>query len=286
MTLGVRIGNINLTGSQACTSFESIYCMGNPHELSDSECEVFSMAYAIIDNEDFEDKDTEHKELIMEWEKSGDPNDIKAAKSAKEALKEALDEEAKELAHTIKRHDGGYVKQIKMHLKFDLDLFDYSCIQNKREKIKILYLVYLLKKDHGKNVLEVFSKPSMENIDNSFLKWVTYNGAIIKKVKQHLERELAPGFVRNIKGAVTYITSSWDNYLQDIQLEADRLAVLESNEFKISTKLIPPENTPVIYNEYQHSPIETLYLKIVQHEALSQIKDILKTNEIQWKIVH
>lgn len=274
MALDEYIERFLLTDYDLYDSYESIYDMGNPYKLDEEECEVYALAHEIIRL-----ADSSREDEIIKWGKSKEPSDIIAARNAKEAE----EEEAKELVNTFIRQDGGYVEQLKTYLDIDLDLYDYSDIKNKREKAKIFYFLYMLKtRDFPNvNVLKLLGTPSMENIDNSFLNWKTYNGSIVKFVKGLLEKELNPQAIENIKGALSYITLAWDKFLDDIRFQMDCFASAE-HKYDIEHLLEPvPLLMKTRSNHYDFSPIGTLYLRILQNEYIGQIKDILLINSIQ-----
>ncbi len=140
--------------------------------------------------------------------------------------------------------------------------------------------IYFLKT----NVLMLLSKSSMENIDNSSLGWKTYNGWIIKLIKASLEKEL-PRSAREIRNRITEIVTTWDAILENAYILMD---FLYGNGYEYDfEKTIRPLSSiekgveKEEFVQYTDSPIETLYLKIVQHEFLGNVKDISKINSIQ-----
>ena len=125
---------------------------------------------------------------------------------------------------------------------------------------------------------------SMENIDNSSLGWKTYNGWIIKLIKASLEKEL-PRSAREIRNRITEIVTTWDAILENAYILMD---FLYGNGYEYDfEKTIRPLSSiekgveKEEFVQYTDSPIETLYLKIVQHEFLGNVKDISKINSIQ-----
>jgi len=135
--------------------------------------------------------------------------------------------------------------------------------------------------------LVLLSKPSMENIDNFPLGLETSNGIYIMMVKDSLEKELSENFKNNAQNAIYYIVSGWDRLLENINFQADHIeSVGDEPDFEnmINSDLLQsaPEELFMLekVKEYNHSPIETLYLKIIQYEYLGNIKDILMINNI------
>lgn len=65
-------------------------------------------------------------------------------------------------------------------MNLDLEQYDYTNFQNNRERAKILYLICTLEliRYPDRDVLQLLSKPSMENVDNLSWGWETSNGEI------------------------------------------------------------------------------------------------------------
>lgn len=242
--------------------YESKYDMGNKADLTKDDCSYCALAKEILTL-----KYLDREELNFE-------------------MKAAIESESKELATIFYRKDGGYLSQIKSHLNFDLELFDEDNLGDQCEKFKILYMFYMLQHKYfpKTKVIELLGKQSMENIDNSFLNWTTYNGDVVKFVKDYLEKEMNPESIKIIKDAISQVTLAWDGFLDDIRYQADCFssAGYEVDFDAIIHLLEPMPSLPdTDVNHYEFSPIETLYLKILQNEQIGQVKDILMINSIQ-----
>ena len=161
-----------LTEKKTNETYESIYDMGNPYQLNDTECENEAVAKEIID--------------ILGL--SGD-----------NILENTL--------RTFKRGDGRgcIIKGLQDNLNLDLEAFESKDQRYKREKCKILYFFYMLQNiifPHT-HTLQLLGKPSMENTDNLFLNIDTANGSIIKYIKDSLEKELSLCIKDRIKKRLT-----------------------------------------------------------------------------------
>ena len=245
-----------LSEQEVIKTYESIYEMGNPYILDDEECEDIAVAEEIILNEP----------VTKETEKT-----------------------VEEIVNNFVR-PGGLIERLNTYLGFDLESFSKKDKKYKRERCKILYLFYTLEKTYAPtNVLMLLGNPSMENIDISFMGKQTHNGAIIKLIKESLEKELPLALKEKIKTDIAYISQTWDkvignaHYLMDFMYEneyeygfEETINILKSNTGKSS------KNGP----QYTLSPIEMLYLKITQHEYIGNMKDIRKLNEIEKDYTH
>lgn len=253
------IERLLLTEIEVSRTYESIYDMGNPYELNDDECEYENLADEIIDSLKLLGEDGGRKDTL-------------------------------EIVNIFTR-SGGYVDQLRKHLNFDLDSFDDIDPINRREKAKIIYFFYILKERYfpGIDILGKLGKPSMESVDNSFLGRYTGNGRFIKLIKHLLEKELSPQAKDNIKGAVSQVVDTWGNLLDDARTYTDCLADC-GYEYDIDgitgslKSALGEEYNPINVTRYKNlplPPIATLYLKVVQHEYLGQVKDILTVHHLQ-----
>lgn len=258
--------------NQLLSHYESIYNMGHIHEIeiNDEECEDNCVALEIIQKLNIKPSKPTGKKLSFE---------------EMEQIRADEEIEADEFVEKFTR-PGGLIERLKTYLDFDLDNFDKESKRYKYERCKILYFFYMLEHMYflKTNVLMLLSKPSMENIDNSSLGWKTYNGWIIKLIKASLEKEL-PRSAREIRNRITEIVTTWDAILENAYILMD---FLYGNGYEYdfektirSLSSIEKGVEKEEFVQYTDSPIETLYLKIVQHEFLGNVKDISKINSIQ-----
>ena len=260
--------------------YESIYIMGNTYELNEEECTDEAVARDII-----QINDPEREKDIETWRESKNYSDSRALKNAEESI----DREVNELTNLFRRQDGGYIQQIKKYLDIDLDAFDYSNLQNMRERAKILFFVYKLRNKHfcDVNILKLLSKPSMENNDNSFWGWETRNGQYINFIKHEIEKEISPAVKHRIKEKVSSVVNTWGEYMnsgcrQIAQLfhvgydcSQEMFSLNERMEETVTYQELTGHPAPSV------TPLELLYLRIVQYEYLGQMCDLLKIYEME-----
>lgn len=259
--------------------YESVYSMGNPNELTEEECSYEAVARKIICV-----TDPEYEKYATKWGKSKEYCNNTALRELQEALKG----EIPELVRTFVRKDGGYIQQLKDYLNFDLDAYNYDDIRNRQERAKLLFFVHMLKKSvfPNVNIIQLLGRPSMENIDNSFLGWETSNGKYVKFVKHEIEKELSLTRKSNIRQAVSFVVNTWGDYInslcQDVALLLavgdDRSEEVESimSHMQVRSLYQKPANckfTPL-------TPLEAFYLRLTQNEYLGQLYDILKIFKI------
>ena len=254
--------------NQLLSHYESIYDMGQIYEIeiSDEECEDNCVTQEIIQKLNTQPavKNLSSKEMMQ--------------------IKEDDEKEADEFVKKFTR-PGGLIERLKANLDFDLDKFDKESKRYKYERCKILYFFYMLENVYfpKTNILMLLSKPSMENIDNTSLGWKTYNGWIIKLIKVSLEKELQLS-AGKVKKGVADITTKWDDILDNSRILMDFLAE-NGTEYDFGPTIrtllsAEKDSEKKELSHYTGSPIETLYLKIVQHEYLGNVEDISKINSI------
>lgn len=283
MALDEYIERFLLTDYEIYSLYESIYSLGNPEPLNEEECKYETLAYEIVQRTD-PGMDSETKQKIKQLEKSKKPKDNDKAEIEK--LKET--ERINDKVNAITRQLQDYTRQLKKYLNIDIELFDYNDFQNKRERIKILYFVFTLKKEfHHINILELLSKPSMENIDNAFLGWQTSNGKYIREVKRPIEKEISLTIENDIKKTVHCIVDEWGSYMTSACEEMECLA---QNGYDISDYIILLNSAikepfisqkPVEELYLSSSPLKMLYLRLVQYEYLGQMKDLSEIYKAQ-----
>ena len=276
MNLEEFIERYLLSKNDLIDTYDSIYDMGNPYELSDDECQDTAMAFEII----FLMDKTMKKDILPKAKKPSNQfnkgiNTVDREETERADKKNKVDDLLMQFARTRKR--------LKTYMNFDIDLYQPDDIKYKCEIQKIIYLFYIFENKYypKTNILELISEPTMENIDNSFLGMRTYNGKIIKHIKDSLEKEITVVSKFNIKNELYQIVSIWDSLLDESRLMTD---YSEEYGYKNNIQeIINLLNSDTYVSKkdiitYIHSPIETLYLKILQYEYLGNIKDILFVN--------
>lgn len=252
-----------LSDLEVMQTYDSIYDMGNPDILTDDQSTDNAVAYEIT---------------LM------DPSLANIDNSEK-------DEKVNSIENNLKR-PGGLIDRLKSHLGINLESFDKKDMQYKRERCKILYLFYKLEHTTFShiNILKLLSNPSMENIDMSSVGIHTCYGDIVKTIKDSLEKELAPSKREKIKNTIYNIVSTWQNILKNVQklmdfFYAENIKCNFENAIQalsVDTKDCEPQSAS--YSTL--SPIEMLYLKIIQLEYTGNEKDICNVNKIEKNSMH
>lgn len=240
---------------------KSIYAMGNPHKLSDTQCEDVALSIAIseyIDSDDVVDTG----KFIGKLKKSKFNFDIKHFNKGKRKAKKHEPEICKIIYFF-------YALQYKLIPEI-LNKFIPDWLTNKKRK--------------RFDVIDFLSSPSMESIDYSHLGLEslglkTYYGEIIRLIKSTLEKEMSPQAIKIIKDAFFQIASEWHELHKcaskglDVGEELDYdYVICALDSILHNYRYLFAKKT------YQASAIETLYLKVLQHEFKGQLKDILVIN--------
>lgn len=258
------------------TGFESMqykYEMGNNSAITEEECEDRVLAEHIIF--EFVDRDKEEDDEI--------------------------DNEMEVICNYFKRLQ----ERLKEYLNFDLEKFDNNNNKNKIERSKILFFFYMLEKEYfsNKEILTVFNKPSMENIEINKVR--SFGGMVIKFIKKSLEREMSFEEIYEINREICDIVYTWDHILENAYILIDFLEGKgyeydfqetikclryeeedKEKEDKEEEDKEEEDKEKKCISNYLGSPVEVLYLKIIQHEYLSNIMDIIKTNNIPFNYSH
>ena len=249
------------------SEYKSIYEMGSKTKLKREDCSYIALAIEC---------------LKLKYKAEGSLGDLR---------EEDIIAEAKEYAKIFYREDNGYLKQIKKYLKIDLELLNDN-LRFQSEKYKILFLLFRIKNIEYPNreIIELIAEYSMENIDNSLLGWKSYNGEVVKFIKDELEKELEEQTLKNIKNAIGHISSHWDKLVDEYRYQMDVICsegdIPDFDEiinrlYVALLKITRGNEVKMTFSEL--SPIALFYLRILQFEQIGQIKDILYVNNIEIK---
>ena len=258
MPLEEYIERFLLTKEQVSATYESIYDMGNTEELTPDDCDYTELAYNIIQT------------MNLDVGKHG--RDI---------------EDKIEAISTGFTRPGGLIKQLKYHLNFEIRRFDENNPKFQQEIFKILFFFYRLKNQECSEieVLELLSKHSMENADNTILGRKTRNAEVIQHVTNSLSKEVSLDVKESMKKGLLQIVTDWESFFIHIPMA---IKVSKSNgniinlqaAFDAIADFLEGEIERDIF-EYQQSPIETLYFFMIKSEFLGYVNDMLFTNRTQ-----
>jgi hypothetical protein len=262
---------------------QSIYAMGNPHKLTDAECEDINLSVEIVKN--------------IKFYQSSVKDDIDLSGLIRKLRKSAFNFDIRQYA--VNQNDGltRYAPDICKIIYFFFAL-QYNLIpellnnikeaeieqDRKRQKATQAKTKEQIKKRKYFDVIQFLSEPSMESIDYSPLKlgsWgpKTYNGVIIQLIKETLEKEMSSQTIEKIKDTFRLIAPAWDepihyaSYGMEIGIELDYEKMIRA-----FNSILDNPHEALSGNSYEGSAIETLYLKIKQYEYKGQLEDILIVN--------
>lgn len=265
--LDQNIEKMLLTDVEVQKYYESIYDLGNRHILSEAECEYTAIANEIVQVLEIEENLDSTKDTEMDaWEKK------------------AQEDDKRERIITVVRQLKDYDRQFEKYLNIDMSLFDYGILENKQDRAKLYYYFYKIKHKEFKKIkiMELLSKPSMENVDHSFFGYETKNGKVIGALKHAVTMELSMDLAKEIERVVRGIVDEWGSYINRIK-EVMETTPSQDNTYtdRIKTlKSMMSEN--VIYEKafekeriMSLTPLGVFYLKLIQHEYLGQMKDLL-----------
>ena len=281
--------------------FDSIYCMGNTHKLTEKECRDESIAQEII--------------LLRNPDRRKELEDNNSDKVILGLANSALNDEAKELANNVfLRNDGGIISGLRENFRFDLEKFDYTSLASRQQRAKLLFFLYNFKdkyfsdnpeecngqttcencklknkgKCHTVYIMHLLRTPSMENIDRSAWGWKTRNGEIFRFLKQEVELELSDTELRCIRGKVKEVVNSFGEIINKVTTEIEtmmqwnidcsqQIAALEKNIEAVKGQLtleVPADTHPA-------SPMEAFYFRLVQNDYLGELRDLRKIYDFQ-----
>jgi len=272
ISLGEYIERFLLDPSNVAKIYRSKHCMGYPYALSSEECELDAVSNSILEDHsvklDLNNVESDTEEPLPDTEYDG------------------LD------VSEIRNILTNYPNLIKKYLNIDLSQFDHKKIRNRQEIAKFIYFLYTLKhSDYKKiNIFDMLKKPSMENIYNPISGMESYNGQIIQHILQSIRKELSIHSIELIEDALSNISLFWDFFLSTLMYQEEEKKALaysdncayECDFSEIIQKLRSkfPDDCDV-HDSYNLSPLEMFYLRIMQHQYIGQVSDILKLNNVR-----
>lgn len=191
----------------------------------------------------------------------------------------------------------GIVSNLKKYLDLDLSLYEHESVSRN----KLLKLLYKLEKNvEGKgkggalkNVLLMLSKPSLENIDNSFVGFSTNNGNMFRNVKMEIAKEISNQFILKTRCAIPDVITKPEAALQSLlsymnrynseQWVLDRYNIAEQTLKDLIKKITAlPQNDMRAYSLF-----ETFYLKLILSENIARENNLIAINhwvlKLKWK---
>ena len=298
---------------------ESIYAMGNPYELDDSECKLVDALIAELSSNT---ENAKYEELD-----SSAPFSDKIQEVSFDLVKNLIRPFEQGLAYDglpLKTTGGGLIARLKEHLNFDITVF-FSMKEYHADICKIIYFFHNIehnsnitgsskkqyvqimeKGDKYFNLVRFLSRPFMENTGYSFSGEERINGKITDLIKDGLEKEiyLKPASSKSldsIKKGFRDIFDTWFELLNRVrnaatsgqEFEFEQMdAIYRPIHFYISSyediKRLPSSlNSDVesdvlsLENPYQTSPVVAFYFKVLQFEYLGEVLDRKWVNDVK-----
>lgn len=186
--------------------------------------------------------------------------------------------DSKDVYQYFNRKDKGLIARLK-NLGIDIDAFT-----NQSEKIRLLYFLCIFEKKHNIKITPFLSNPTLENVDNRCMgfiirdAYITRNGDLIRELKNSIARGISSDFIKKTKNVICTIARQWEDEICKISgLLDSKTNIYELNRINNNIeRLIKILNTnDKKHGLYAHSLLETVYLKLSQHENIGRENDII-----------
>lgn len=181
----------------------------------------------------------------------------------------------KAIRQYFKRSQKGLIARLK-DIGIDLNAFD-----GQSAKIRLLYFLYCFQTDHKIEWIPFLKNPTLENVDNSLVNEHTQNGKLMAELKHAISRGISNDFTKSAKNCIFNITSRWEqmifkvSYLSEPIHNHSSLPKLELIDSWMESIIKKISLNGGMSGTYRHSLLETVYLKLVQHESLGLENDII-----------
>ena len=187
----------------------------------------------------------------------------------------------------ITRPTEGVIYRLETRFNFKLKMYDYSP-RNHIEILKLLRLIILHERESvffrrpnkDTKILKLLSNPTLENRDVVSSVYKNVHGKHLYRLKNELSKAVSPDFIAIISCYGFLSSLMWD-YLDSKAVlmlidhddnksyaELERIDSFLDNLTKLLTET-------EIDDSYYHSPLETFYLKLRQHNVFSGIDDLV-----------
>lgn len=195
---------------------------------------------------------------------------------------ECYEMDIEDIKRDITRKDKkGLIIRVNELFGFDIESFD-----DKNEEYKLLFLFRRFEGKYGSKTLgEFLRKPSLENVDNTCAGVETVNGEMMLFLKYELEKELPPDFIFEAKSVMAAIAEGWEKQIRVIRSELDRNLYLDnSEEIERTYRAVGGyaqfyNKTTYCHGRIKHSLLETVYIKLIEHEMLGLEYDIIDVGQ-------
>lgn len=189
-----------------------------------------------------------------------------------------------DIMRKISRNDGhdGLVERLKSRFNFDFNDFincGNGCSNYKREKLKLLNLLYFTEKDYSINIFDYLNKPSSEDIETTFNLNKNFNGDITKHLKRNIDKELDSAYRNKVMVTCCAIAKEWNDLLKQLRnnayvlyVDMDKTNEIRNVYYRIK-EYVESINLNISSNKYKNTILETFYLKLVEHEQRGIIND-------------
>ncbi len=170
----------------------------------------------------------------------------------------------------------GLIKRLEK-LGFYINDFDDG-----QDKVKLLFLLYCFEVENNVQIVPFLSKPTLENVDDGFVGLQTKNGELMAYLKRSIAKELSSDYVAMVRDCLVTIGLQWEEQLQkitmriDYSLDGGYLSELKRTAKQMKTGVKWLLEMPRA--EYEDSLLETMYLKLSQHEDIGLEMDIIDVN--------
>lgn len=203
-------------------------------------------------------------------------------KSLADKYKE-LSRTSKDIYHYFNRNkDGRYGDKRKGLIGRLKDWgLDVDAFSDKSEYVRLLYFLYCFEVENKIQLFPFLNHPTLENVDNSLVGDRTKNGYLIAELKKEVEQGISAKFITRVKKQTSSIALTWQNDIEALFMlvgysgtdsnlnrlqRADAIFCDEINVFRLDCSKC---------GKYRHSLLETFYLKLVQHELIGRVADII-----------
>ena len=184
------------------------------------------------------------------------------------------------------------IERIKNGFGFDISIFPG---EYKREKYKLLYLLYDFERRFKVELVTFLSNATMENQERAIFRLdSTHNGKLMNFLKKSLEKELESDVISEMNDILTSMTTEWEEMINRLMYKVN--VYYENNthgDLALANgelDFIHVKEDDLVEEEkkgyYKQSLLESFYFKLLEYENIGVESDLIGITEWEMQSDH
>jgi hypothetical protein len=179
--------------------------------------------------------------------------------------------------------------KLKNDLNFDIDAFNETQKYSMLKLLKLLYLYEKDKEDNSKtqNIIRILAKPSLENVDNSFVGKPGKYGLLLAELRNDVRKEIELDYHLEVQETISRISFKWNRIFKKVEqlyfstTDGERLKELNRIHANLQRIIVFLSSNKKSF-EYEAGIFQSFYLKLYQHDTIALLDNL--TSSVEFNI--